>query len=106
RECPTGADMGKMRRGVWHHRRGVHAVSRRDRWLAQLPRWARWAARMHGVANLRDRVPGGAWLGEHAFGIASRRSLPRWRRDPFLRRPVSVCDHANDADVVLFVGTV
>ena len=105
RECPTGVDMAKMKIEVLHHRMRVHGVSRRDRWLAHLPRWAPWAARMHGVANLRDRVPGAAWLGEHAFGIASRRSLPRWRRNPFLRRPVSVGDHANDADVVLFVDT-
>jgi FAD/FMN-containing dehydrogenase/Fe-S oxidoreductase len=104
RECPTGVDMAKMKIEVLHHRLRVHGLPRRDRWIAHMPRWAPWAARMPAVANLRDRMPGAAWFGEHVLGIASRRSLPRWRRDAFTRgKPDSV--RASEADVVLFVDT-
>src|SRR5206468_8333105 len=49
--------------------------------------------------------PGAAWVTERAFGIASRRSLPRWRRDPFLRTNEARGTRASDADVALFVDT-
>src|SRR5205085_778986 len=78
RECPTGIDMAKMKIEVLHHRQRVHGVAPKDRWIAHLPRWAGWASRLHGVANLRDHVPGAAALGERWLGIASKRSLPRW----------------------------
>jgi Fe-S oxidoreductase len=96
--------MAKMKIEVLHHRLRVHGLPGRDRWIAHMPRWAPWAARMPAVANLRDRMPGAAWFGEHVLGIASRRSLPRWRRDAFTRgKPDSV--RASEADVVLFVDT-
>ena len=105
RECPTGVDMAKMKIEVLHHRLRAHGLPSRDRWIAKLPRWAAWAARFHALANLRDQVPGAAWVAERAFGIASRRSLPRWHRDPFLRTNEARAANANDADVVLFVDT-
>jgi len=57
------------------------------------------------LANARDRIPGAPWLGQRAFGIASRRSLPRWRRDSFLRAASPDGARESDADVVLFVDT-
>jgi Fe-S oxidoreductase len=33
--------------------------------------------------NLRDRLPGAAWLSEKAAGFSSRRPLPHWRSDVF-----------------------
>ncbi|HYT96223.1 MAG TPA: FAD-linked oxidase C-terminal domain-containing protein [Casimicrobiaceae bacterium] len=106
RECPTGVDMAKMKIEVLHHRNHVHGLARKDRLLANLPRWAPWAARLHGLLNLRDRLPGAAALGERWMGLSARRSLPRWRGDTFLR----TCGNADDAttgdaDVVLFVDT-
>ena len=105
RECPTGVDMAKMKIEALHHRLRVHGLPLRDRWIAALPRWAPWASRLSGLANLRDRVPGAAWLAERALRIASRRSLPRWRRVPFLLTREAEGADANDADVVLFVDT-
>ncbi|MBN1239705.1 MAG: FAD-binding oxidoreductase, partial [Gammaproteobacteria bacterium] len=38
------------------------------------------------VLNLRDRMPGLAAATEKSLGLAARRSLPAWRRDPFRGR--------------------
>jgi Fe-S oxidoreductase len=97
--------MAKMKIEVLHHRLRVHGLSRRDRLIAHLPRWAPWAARFHALANLRDRIPGAASIGERAFGVAARRSLPRWHREPFLRSREALQANDANADVVLFVDT-
>ena len=106
RECPTGVDMAKMKIEALHHRSRVHGRARKDWLLANLPQWAPWAARLHGLANLRDRLPGAAALGEWWLGLSAQRSLPEWRRDTFLQaHDDAEHTNANDADVVLFVDT-
>jgi Fe-S oxidoreductase/FAD/FMN-containing dehydrogenase len=105
RECPTGVDMAKMKIEVLYHRQRAHGLSPRDRLVANLPRWAPWAARIPWVANLRNTLPGAARLGEAWLGFASRRSLPVWRRDTFLRDAPTHDDMASNADVVLFADT-
>jgi Fe-S oxidoreductase len=105
RECPTGVDMARMKIEVLHHRQRVHGLAPKDRLFATLPRWAPWAARVHGLVNLRDRLPGAAALGERWMGLAARRSLPRWRGDTFLQDHDAEHANASDADVVLFVDT-
>jgi Fe-S oxidoreductase len=37
------------------------------------------------LANLRDTLPGLAWLSERSLGLSARRRLPRWRADTFWR---------------------
>ncbi len=54
-----------------------------DKLVAHLPRYARAAATLAPLMNLRDRVPGLAALSEKIAGFAARRSLPRWRSDWF-----------------------
>jgi FAD/FMN-containing dehydrogenase/Fe-S oxidoreductase len=107
RECPTGVDMAKMKIEVLYHRQCAHGLSPRDRLVANLPRWAPWAARVPWLANLRNTLPGAARLGEAWLGFSARRSLPAWRRDTFLRDPGARRDAASaaNADVVLFVDT-
>jgi Fe-S oxidoreductase len=75
--------------------------------IANLPRWAPSAARMPWLSNLRDVLPGAKYLGEKWLGLSARRSLPRWRRDTFLRgdAAATVEQDAGSADVVLFVDT-
>ena len=104
RECPTGVDMAKMKVEFLHHWQRRHGQPLRDRLVAFLPRWAPWASRIPGLLNLRDRVPGLPRLTERITGISRHRSLPRWRRDTFLRdwRKES---RGTAADVVLFVDT-
>jgi len=106
RECPTGVDMAKMKIEARHRWQRAHGLTRAERLIAELPRWAPWAARHPALANARDSVPGASALTEKLLGFAAQRTLPRWRRDTFLgdsatRDPA----HANDADVVLFCDT-
>jgi FAD/FMN-containing dehydrogenase/Fe-S oxidoreductase len=105
RECPTGVDMAKMKIEVLRHWGDVHGRTTKERWLAALPRWAPWAARVPWLANLRDAAPGGAALAQRWLGFAAQRSLPRWRRDVFLRSGAAAAADADGADVVLFVDT-
>ncbi|HEV7819548.1 MAG TPA: FAD-linked oxidase C-terminal domain-containing protein, partial [Burkholderiales bacterium] len=84
RECPTGVDMAKMKIEFLHHYRGQHGLRLRDRLVAYLPRYARWASRFGWVINLRDRIPGLAALSEQLLGFSARRTLPRWQL-PYLQ---------------------
>jgi FAD/FMN-containing dehydrogenase/Fe-S oxidoreductase len=83
RECPTGVDMARMKTEFLYQYHKVHPRSFKDRVIANLPRNARWLTRLAPVVNLRDRIPGLASLTEGITGLASKRSLPRWRRDYF-----------------------
>jgi Fe-S oxidoreductase len=103
RECPTGVDMAKMKVEFLHHYKRRHGLTLKDRLVAFLPRYAPWAARVPWLANAREWLPGAKRLGERWFGLSAQRSLPRWRRGTFLRDAPH--QHANDANVVLFVDT-
>jgi len=108
RDCPTGVDMAKMKIEFMHHWQRAHRLSLRERMIANLPRWAPRAAGMPWLSNLRDVLPGAKFIGEKWLGISARRSLPRWRRDTFLRRDADAAgidEDAGSADVVLFVDT-
>ncbi len=103
RDCPTGVDMARMKVEFLHHWQRAHGLSLKDRAVAALPRWAPWAARAPFVANLRDALPGAARLSQALGGLCAKRTLPRFRRDTFLRDRALPRDAA--ADVVLFVDT-
>ncbi|HET7086709.1 MAG TPA: FAD-linked oxidase C-terminal domain-containing protein [Rhizomicrobium sp.] len=83
RECPTGVDMAKMKIEFLAHYKKKHGYSLKDRLIAHLPDYADAASRVAGVMNLRDRLPGLAWLSERIGGFSARRPLPRWRTDTF-----------------------
>jgi FAD/FMN-containing dehydrogenase/Fe-S oxidoreductase len=83
RECPTGVDMAKMKIEVLAAANARRGLSLGDRLIAYLPRYAPYAARLAPVMNLRDAVPGMAWLSERLMGLSARRALPRWSRTPF-----------------------
>ena len=102
RECPTGVDMARMKIEVLHQRRQRHGLTLRDRLVAYVPRYAPIASRLAGLFNLRDKVPGLAWLSEAIFGLSARRSLPRWRTDPFRAKSAN---GTKPAGAVLFVDT-
>ena len=103
RDCPTGVDMARMKIEFRHQWRARHGLPLRDRLIASLPRWAPWASRVAWLANLRDTLPGAAWLSERVAGLSAKRTLPRWRRDTFLGSAAAGDDER--ADVVLFVDT-
>ena len=107
RECPTGVDMAKMKIEFLHHYHKRHGLSFRDRLIAWLPRYAPWAARLPWFANLRDAIPGLAALSESLLGLSAKRSLPRWRSDPFLSgaRAPAKREGGEQREVVLLVDT-
>jgi FAD/FMN-containing dehydrogenase/Fe-S oxidoreductase len=106
RECPTGVDMARMKiefLAHWAKRRGL---SRRQRAIAYLPRYAPWGARFAPVLNLRNRSTALARLGERALEFTARRNLPDWRWDAF--RAERECDAGGAKErreLVLFSDT-
>src|SRR5690606_26531874 len=103
RDCPTGIDMARMKiefLNQWRQKRGL---ALKDRITATLPRWAPWAGALPFLCNLRDTLPGGAWLSERLLGFSARRPLPKWRSDVFTRHAVTA--DADTANVVLFADT-
>ena len=99
RECPTGVDMARMKIEFLAHYRKRHGATLRDRLIAYLPRYAPWAARAAGLANLGNALPG--WR-EKLTGFSARRALPRWRSDWFVDR---VWSKRGSREVVLLVDT-
>lgn len=85
RDCPTGVDMAKMKIEFLAHYKNKHGHTLKDKLVARLPDYARAASRMPWLMNLRNRVPGAAWLGERVLGLSAKRSLPAWRSDTFWR---------------------
>ncbi len=104
RDCPTGVDMAKMKIEFQYQWQRRHGLSFKERAIAQLPRWAPWAARFPWLANLRDTLPIATRLSEKWMGLSAQRTLPRWRSDTFLR---SAAAQTGDKapEVVLFVDT-
>ena len=90
RECPTGVDMARMKIEYLHQRRKRHGLSLHDRAVAWLPRYAPAASRLAWAMNLRDRLPGLPAVTERLLGLSAKRTLPRWRADPF--RPEEILD--------------
>jgi len=106
RECPTGIDMAKMKLEFLHHYHRHHRLSLKDYLIAWLPRYAPLAARLSFVMNLRDRVPGLAWLSEKLLGLSAKRSLPRWRADYFDDgKELADSKQQQGGEVVLLVDT-
>jgi FAD/FMN-containing dehydrogenase/Fe-S oxidoreductase len=108
RECPTGVDMAAMKIEFLHQYHRTHARSLHDRLVAHLPRYARAAARLAPLLNLRDRVPGLAALSEAVAGFAAKRTLPKWRRDYFRASEIGDAVAASPGakrEVVLFADT-
>jgi Fe-S oxidoreductase len=74
--------MAKMKIEVLAARAARHGVPLRDRLIAELPRYASWAARFPGLANLRNQNATLRALSAR-IGLAPERDLPAWRPDPF-----------------------
>ncbi len=103
RECPTGVDMAKMKIEVLAARAKKNGIGLRARLVAYLPRYAPYAAKAPWLVNLRDRIPGVAYLSEKIAGFAKERALPVWRSDWF-RQPEAETE-TGTPDVILFADT-
>ena len=104
RECPTGVDMARMKIEVKAAQARKHGLSLRDRLIAGLPRYAPLAARLPGLANLRNRSALLRQLGEK-IGIAASRSLPEFRADRFEDSEADAPASAELRDVYLLADT-
>ena len=100
RECPTGVDMAKMKIEALAAHGAKHGISLHDRLVAEMPRYGRIASVLAPLANLRNRVPALARLGERVAGLAASRPLPAWRRDRFRDGEAPA-----DGDVLLLADT-
>jgi Fe-S oxidoreductase len=115
RECPTGVDMAKMKIEFLAHYKKAHGLTLRDRLIARLPDYAHAASHLPWLMNLRDTLPGAAWLGERLLGLSAGRRMPRWRSDTFWRTKDEALFAGRDATIaaardggkaaVLFVDT-
>ena len=97
RECPTGVDMAKMKVEFLYHYKKRHGWTLKDRAVAYLPRYARWASRFAPVTNALSNVSRGL------IGFTRQRRLPRWRSDAF--RASAVVRGRENREVLLFVDT-
>jgi FAD/FMN-containing dehydrogenase/Fe-S oxidoreductase len=79
RDCPTGVDMAKMKIEHTAAYKAKHGHSLQDKLVAHLPRYAKTAAKLAVLLNLRDKLPGAAWLSEKLLGLSAKRSLPQWK---------------------------
>jgi len=105
RECPTGVDMARMKIEFLHHYHKRHGYGLGDRLVAYLPRYARVAARVAWLVNLRNRFAGLAWLGERLTGFSARRAMPEWRTETFFSTAPDSDPRPGAPEVVLFVDT-
>ncbi|HEX9390954.1 MAG TPA: FAD-linked oxidase C-terminal domain-containing protein [Usitatibacteraceae bacterium] len=103
RECPTGVDMAKMKIEFLHHYKARHGHGWADKLVAFLPHYAPLASRFHWLMNLRDVIPGAAWLSEKMLGLSARRSLPKWAARPF--KAAAAEGEGVSGEVVLFADT-
>ncbi|WP_142664392.1 FAD-binding and (Fe-S)-binding domain-containing protein [Paracoccus laeviglucosivorans] len=107
RDCPTGVDMARMKVEFLHHYYAKHGLPLREKLIAHLPRYARYASWLAPLLNLRDRIPFVARLSERMLGFSAQRTLPKWRR-PW--RPTDAPARPRDVqgdgrDLVLFGDT-
>jgi Fe-S oxidoreductase len=83
RECPTGVDMAKMKIEVTAAHAERHGVTRRDSFIAELPRYARFLSKAPWLGNARNAFAPLRRLMERQLGFAASRDMPRWSRTPF-----------------------
>ena len=98
-DCPTGVDMATYKAEALHqaYRGRIRPITHYS--LGWLPRWARAASKVPGLANAMLDGPL-AGLGKRIAGIDSRRRSPRFARSTFrslVRRPAAGRRRPGDA---------
>ena len=77
RECPTGVDMAKMKIEATAARAAKHGIALRERIVAELPRYAPFAASFSGAANLRNKLPWLRRVFDRRLGFAAKSATCR-----------------------------
>lgn len=109
RDCPTGVDMAKLKIEFLHHYKHKHGHSLKDHLIGNLPQYARQAASIAPLLNLRDKFPLLSRISEKLLGLSAKRSLPQWRRQHFFNARMATATREEilvaNKPVVLFVDT-
>ena len=109
RECPTGVDMARMKIEVQAARAAKFELSMHEKLVGFLPHYAPHASRWHNFFNMRDRSPFLRKASQTVARFASRRSLPKWRRDTYRDRSdwrySTAEENATAREIVLFADT-
>ena len=106
RDCPTGVDMAKMKieaRAAWVKR---HGTTLREKLIAYMPRYAGVASRVGGLLSMLEQTPVLGAATKRALGLATERSLPRFKTS-FLGRQAEQKPLVSNSgrEVLLFVDT-
>ena len=106
RDCPTGVDMAKMKieaRAAWAKR---HGTTLREKLIAYMPRYAGVASRVGGLLSMLEQTPVLGAATKRALGLATERSLPRFKTS-FLGRQADQKTLVSNSgrEVLLFVDT-
>jgi FAD/FMN-containing dehydrogenase/Fe-S oxidoreductase len=106
RDCPTGVDMAKMKieaRAAWAKR---HGTTLREKLIAYMPRYAGVASRVGGLLSMLEHTPVLGAATKRALGLATERSLPRFKTS-FLGRQTEQKPLVSNSgrEVLLFVDT-
>ena len=106
RDCPTGVDMAKMKieaRTAWAKR---HGTTLREKLIAYMPRYAGVASRVGGLLSMLEQTPVLGAATKRALGLATERSLPRFKTS-FLGRQTDQKTLVSNSgrEVLLFVDT-
>jgi len=105
-ECPTSVDMARMKTEVLNQRGVKLGYSVKDRLIAEMPRYARFAVPFRALFALRNGVPLVAALVERMLGFTRTRSLPAFRGDWFRETEIARAQTTGAAgEVVLFADT-
>ena len=100
RECPTGVDMARMKIEFTAAYKRRHGFTRRDRLVAHLPRYSRFAAIFQPLLGM---VP--ASFVEALVGFDRRRPMPSWKRSWTSARGKGKGDRGKGRPIVLFADT-
>lgn len=104
KECPMSVDITRMKTEFLHHYHSRHGLALRERFIAWLPRYAKWMSKFPLIANLGSGKGLLAKLGEIFIGVTSHRENPQWRSDTFKNQQPTKTNPENP-EVVLWVDT-
>jgi hypothetical protein len=100
RECPTGVDMARMKIEFQHQWQKAHGLTRKERLVADLPRWAPRASRFAWLVELCATAGDGSRSSASAGSAFGAAQAAAWRFDAFgaptcrrrrWSRPTSCC---------------
>ena len=104
KECPMSVDITRMKMEFLHHYHGSHGLPLRERFIAWLPRYAKWMSRLPLISNWGSGKGLLAKLGDIFIGVTSHRENPQWRSDIFKSQP-QTASKTQEPEIVLWVDT-